>query len=71
MEAKSKKAVFPGKSYLALLNLGNTEVIEAKLARQTRLIMSDELGSSPRDMRPFGETPSPPLVVLGNGMKLG
>ena len=32
--------------------------------------MSDELGTSPRDLCPFGETLSPPFVILRDGMKL-
>ena len=70
METKTEDTVFLRKFHLALLNLGQTKVIKAKFTRQTRLIMSDELGGGPRDVRPFGETLSPPFVVLGNGMKL-
>jgi cytochrome c-type biogenesis protein CcmH/NrfG len=71
MEAKTKKTVFLGQFHLALLNLRETKVIETELTRQTRLIMSNELRTGPRYLCPFGETFSPPFVILGNRMKLG
>ena len=70
MEAEAVYAVAAGEGDLAAKHVGRTEVVEAELARQARLIVSDEAGYRLGDVGPLGEALAPPRVVFGNCVEL-
>ena len=51
--------------------IGQSKVIESKLARQSGLIVTGKLGQRLAHVRPFSEALTPPKIVLRNWMKLG
>jgi len=55
---------------LLLLNLRQTQIVEAEIGRQTRLIMTDELRPRTRHVCPFGEAFAPPSVVFLDRIEL-
>ena len=70
VEAEGPDAVEPRELDLAALHLGQAQVIEAKLTRQVRLVVADELRHGSRDVGPFGESAPPPRVVFNDRMEL-
>jgi hypothetical protein len=55
---------------LGFPSFGNTEIIETEIGWQVRLVVSAKKGSCACGVRPFSESASPPLVILGNRMEL-
>ena len=55
---------------LLIHNLVNTEVVKPQIGWQTGLIVSYIVWTSFRNVGPLCESPSPPTVVLRNGMIL-
>src|SRR5262245_16516038 len=67
------KSLDPGlSSQLSLCGpgLGQSQIIEPQIPRNSRLVVAAKEGPSLRDIRPFGEPGSPPLIVLWNWMEL-
>src|SRR6202011_1982118 len=46
------------------------QIVKPEVARDARLIVTDEARHATREISPLGEAGAPPLVVFGNRMKL-
>ena len=68
--AKSVDAIARGQFRLRRARFRQAQIVETQISRQVRLIMTREKRLRPHHVRPFREPFPPPLVVLGNGMKL-
>ena len=67
MVAEAVYSILAGKFSLLLHHIGHTQVVEAKVGRNARLIVAFEVRLSFYDVGPFGETLFPPFVVSGIG----
>lgn len=67
---KALYARFTSQLCLFFAHLGHTQVVEAQVGRDAWLVVSLEQGLALDDVVPFGETLSPNVVVLGDGVKL-
>ena len=67
---ESGHAVASSQIRLCFSHFGNSQVVIAKFPRNVRLIVTGKERSGLRDVGPFGEALSPPLVILRNRMKL-
>src|SRR5437879_5869579 len=55
---------------LSLANFGHAEVVESEIGWQVGLVVSSKQRPGLHHVRPFREPPSPPPVVLGDGVEL-
>ena len=55
---------------LLLARFGQTEVVEAKVGRNARLLVSTKQRFGFRHVSPLGKTRSPPTVIFGSRVKL-
>src|SRR5262245_53048119 len=60
----------PRQRRLRLAHLWRTQVVEAEVRRQMRLIVAVEERPRLRGVRPLGEASAPPAVVLRNRIEL-
>ena len=67
---KALYACFTSQLCLFFAHLGHTQVVEAQVGRDAWLVVSLEQGLALDDVVPLGETLSPNVVVLGDGVKL-
>ena len=67
---ESFNAIGPGKRGLSFSRFGKTKVIKPEVCRDPRLFVPPEKWFGSGHIRPLGESLTPPLVILWNGMKL-
>src|SRR4051812_14409033 len=67
---ESVNAVSPREIDLRRANLRDAQIVESKVCRKVRLIVPRKKRACLCDVRPFGESAAPPLVVLWDGMEL-
>lgn len=70
IKAEAVYTVIPCHIGLGLHCLGDTQVIEPKIRRQMRLIVSSEQGSCLHYIIPFGKSLAPPFIIFLKRMVL-
>jgi len=63
-------AVLAGERRLCSARFRHTEIVEAEIGRQVRLVVAGEERTGASDAAPFGESVAPPRVVFGDRMEL-
>src|SRR5262245_18840819 len=69
--AEAVDSVFAGQVGLSLPRLWQSQVVEAQIGRQVRLVVPPKLRLAAGDVRPLGEAAYPPPIVLRDRVVLG
>src|SRR5216683_2120198 len=68
--AEARNPMPAGELGLSLANFRHAEVVESEIGWQVGLVVSSKQRPGLHHVRPFREPPSPPPVVLGDGVEL-